>query len=440
MSIVDVMLKSAYYKYSGNEGRKKFQQKELKKLVGYIRKNSPKLAEMYKEIGDDFELTDLPVTNKQMIMENFDDWVTDRRIKKSEVKEFLSNPDNVGKPFGDRYLAVTTSGSSGHPLYFMLNKKSINVSTCSALLSRALTHRPVALMYPMKQFLIPTSMIMENMRRFPRIMEKNYILMDATMPMKEVVKTLNTMKPEALYSYPSMMELLADEAVMGNLDIDIKEVVCASEKLTDKTRKYIEDVFRCRAKSIYGCTEGGNLGFECSCNHLHLNNPYAIIEPVDENNNPVEPGQHAHKILLTNLANDVVPIIRYELMDHIILHTEGCDCNNSSPWIEFEGRSTGNLLQFTNGVRIVPVLLYFLIETMDTLRRFQIVLHEGDVLEFRAVFMPGVDKDAVFTEVQSRILSYLMENGVEKASVYLSDAAPSVDPVTFKFKSVYQAK
>lgn len=440
MSIVDVMLKSAYYKHAGAEGREKFQKRELKKLVSYVRENSPKFAEMYKDIGDDFELSDLPVTNKQMIMENFDDWVTDRRIKKSEVKEFLSDPDHIGRPFLDKYLAVTTSGSSGHPLYFMLNKKSINVSTCSALLSRALTHRPVALMYPMKQFLIPTSMIMENMRRFPRIMKRSYILMDAMMPMDEIVNTLNTMRPETLYSYPSMMELLADEAVDGKLNIDIKEVVCASEKLTDKTRKYIEDVFKCSAKSIYGCTEGGNLGFECSDRHLHLNNPYSIIEPVDENNNPVAPGEHAHKILLTNLANEVVPIIRYEVMDHIILHTEGCNCKNNSPWIEFEGRSTGNLLQFSNGVKIVPVVLYFLIETMDTLRRFQIVLHEDDRLEFRAVFMPGVDKDAVFMEVQNRILSYLKENGVENASVYLSDTAPCADPVTFKFKSVYQEK
>lgn len=439
MSIVDVMLRSMWYEHANPEKQRAFQQKELHKLVSYVRANSPKLGEMYKDIGDDFDLTDLPVTNKQMIMENFDSWVTDSRIRKSELKTFLSNPANIGKPYLKDYLVVTTSGSSGHPLYFLLNKKTVNVSTCSALLSKALNNRPVALMYPMKQFLIPTSSIMQNMRRFPRIMKKNYILIDAMMPMDRVVKKLNRMQPKALYSYPSMMELLADEAVKGNLKIHVEEVVCASEKLTEKARAYIEEVFHCKAKSIYGCTEGGNLGCDCNCHHLHLNNPYAILEPVDENNNPVPIGQKAHKILLTNLANDVVPIIRYEVMDNVIIHQDPCPCGNPAPWMEIEGRSTSSLLHFSNGAQIVPVVLYFLIETMDSLRRFQIVLHEDDRLEFRAVFMPGVDRREVFHQVEDKILGYLRENGVEHASMYLSDQAPCVDPVTSKFKSVYQA-
>ena len=438
MSIVDVMLRSAQYQHASPAGQKKFQDRELRKLVSYVKANSPMFEKMYGNIREDFELTDLPVTNKQMIMENYDQWVTDPRLRKSELRTFLSNPANIGKPYLKDYLVVTTSGSSGHPLYFILTKKMVNASTCSALLSKALNNRPVALMYPMKQFLIPTSSIMQNMRRFPRIMKRNYILIDAMMPMDRVVEKLNRMQPKALYSYPSMMELLADEAVKGNLRINVEEVVCASEKLSEKARAYIEEVFHCKAKSIYGCTEGGNVACDCSCHHLHLNNPYAILEPVDENNQPVPVGQHAHKVLLTNLANDVVPIIRYEVMDNVVLHDEPCPCGNPAPWLEVEGRSTSNLLKFSGGVRIVPVVLYFLIETMDTLRRFQIVLHDHDRLEFRAVFMPDVDEKAVFEEVQNRLQGYLKENGVMNAEIYLSDQAPCVDPVTFKFKSVYQ--
>ena len=441
MSIVDVMLNSMRYKcVFSQEQKQRFQEKQLQRLVSRVRAESPALKKLYADLPEHFTLQDLPVTNKQMIMEHYDEWVTDRRIKKADLKEFLSDRRNIGKPYLGKYLIVTTSGSSGIPLYFVLNKKSINVSTCSALLSHALSEKPVALMYPMKQFLIPTSMIMENMRRFPRIMERNYILIDAMMPREQLVQTLNRMQPRALYSYPTMMELLTDEAVRGNLNISIREVVCASEKLTEKTRQYIENTFNCRAKSIYGCTEGGNIAYECPCHHLHLNNPYVILEPVDEHNRPVPPGQHAHKLLLTNLANDVVPIIRYELMDSAVLHTEGCACGDSSPWLEIEGRTAGGKLEFRNGVQIAPVVLYFLIETMDTLRRFQIVLHPEDRLEFRAVFMPDVDQEATFAEVQRRILGFLEENGVSGVEIYLSDQAPTIDPVTFKFRSVYQEK
>lgn len=54
----------------------KKQNRQLKKLVKYVKENSPSMAKLYQGIGKKFNLRDLPVTNKEMIMSDYDNWIT----------------------------------------------------------------------------------------------------------------------------------------------------------------------------------------------------------------------------------------------------------------------------------------------------------------------------------------------------------------------------
>ena len=439
MSIVDTMINSFLYErlYSPSQ-QQAFQEKRLQKLVRYVKASSPYLGELYQNIGEDFSLRDLPITNKQMIMEHYDDWVTDRRIKLRDIQEFVSHTENIGRPFCGKYLVASTSGSTGYPLHFILNRKIINVSTCSALLHRALRRKPVALVFPDNLFLIVNGAILENSYRFPHIMKHSFPMVNAMLPPEQIAGRLNALKPKTVYGYTSVIEAIAEQAERGNLTADIQEAVCCSERLTDKTRAYIESQLHCTARSIYGCTESGNIAMDCPEGHMHLMNPYVILELVDEHNQPVKNGEKAYKVLLTNLVSDTLPIIRYELMDHMVLHEERCSCGARGSWIEVEGRSGLDLLEFENGVKIAPFLVYVLVETIDAIRKFQIILHDGDRLELRAIFMPGADPQSAFRQARKQVLDYLKKCGVTTAELVLSDQAPAVDPRNRKFKSVYQ--
>ena len=439
MSIVNTMIHSALCKYVYTpRQQQKFQEKQLHRLVRYAREHSPYLRELYRDLGEDFQLTDLPITNKQMIMEHYDEWTTDPEVKLSELREFVKDTNNIGRHYKGKYLVGSTSGSTGYPLHYLLNSRIINVSTCTALLSRALKKRPVALVYPKHLFLIENAAIMANNRRFPRIMKHSYPMVDAMLSPEEIASELNAIQPKTVYAYTSVIESIAEQAERGNLKCHIEEAVCCSERLTPKARRYMEQQLHCTVRSIYGCTETGNIAIDGPCGHMHLNNPYVIVELVDENNRPVPPGQTAYKALVTNLCSDTVPIIRYELMDRMTLHQEPCGCGDHSFWLDVEGRSGLDLLEFRNGKKVAPVLVYFVVELMDTLRKFQIILHDEDVLEFRAIFMPGVDEDAVFQEARQKVLDYLKTCGVEGVRMYLSREAPAIDPVSHKFKSVFQ--
>src|SRR5207247_2038116 len=66
-----------------------------------------------------------------------------------------------------------------------------------------------------------------------------------------------------------------------------------------------------------------------------LNADFNLVESVDANNDPVPDGQRGAKILVTNLGNRVMPLIRYEISDQIEIIPGGqpCRCGCALPRI-----------------------------------------------------------------------------------------------------------
>ena len=78
---------------------------------------------------------------------------------------------------------------------------------------------------------------------------------------------------------------------------------------------------------------------------LHLNEDNAVYEPVDADSRPVAPGTTAAKLLVTNVINHSMPLIRYELADELTVLTEP----NPGPWTgrriaDIEGRVEGTFV------------------------------------------------------------------------------------------------
>ena len=101
---------------AGPEERSVMRQDRLNDLVAYAREYSTYFKEYYKNVEDEFSLTDLPPCNKRDLMVNFDHWVTDSSITSDSIKEYLAAKENIGRLFLDKYSVLTTSGTSGVPL------------------------------------------------------------------------------------------------------------------------------------------------------------------------------------------------------------------------------------------------------------------------------------------------------------------------------------
>ena len=71
---------------------------------------------------EDRPLNELPVLTKATLMEHFDELVTDPSIRLEKVREFAAgNADQ--RLYLNRYWVTATSGSSGHPGFFLFNEQ-----------------------------------------------------------------------------------------------------------------------------------------------------------------------------------------------------------------------------------------------------------------------------------------------------------------------------
>lgn len=200
-------------------------------------------------------------------------------------------------------------------------------------------------------------------------------------------------------------------------------------------RERLSKVFGCYVQTNYSCTEGGTVACECTEHHFHVNDDWIILEAVDENNQPVPFGVQSSKVLLTNLANKVCPLIRFEITDRIVMHNELCPCGNKRPWLTLEGR-TDDILTFENVVKIPPLSLYVVLKEIHGIHRFQLIQVNGKELELRLV---AEDKVQVFEAAKRAVVEYLSHNGVT-CEIHLSDKMPEVNVHSGKFKHIIAMK
>lgn len=422
------------------EDRYALQQRRLKELVAYAKANSPYYSMLYQGIDESSPLSSLPVTSKSDLMAHFDDWLTDRSITRNMVERFIADTSNVGRKLAGKYLVYTTSGSTGTPCIVLYDDTTINVSSAIGVL------RSFARKQDMKSFMksggktialfadngfyLGCGSVKYNLRKMPWKKAKMKTC-DVRKPASEIVNVLNSFQPSMIGCYPTAMELLAAEQEKGHLHIHPAIIMTGGEKLNADVRQYLSHVFDCYVQTNYSCTEGGTVACECTEQHFHINDDWVILEAVDENNQPVPFGTQSAKVLLTNLANKICPIIRFEITDRIVLHNELCQCGNTRSWLTLEGR-TDDILNFANGIRIAPLSLYAIIKEVHGIDRFQLIQICNDCLELRLL---AADKQKAFADAKQAIESYLAQNGVT-VEVVLSEKFPEANPISGKFKHI----
>src|SRR6516225_3560529 len=96
-----------------------YQADALRSLREYAYARSPFYQQFHKGLYD-APLQDLPVLTKAMLMEHFDELVTDRAIRLEEAKTHMRNLTGDERFLG-HYWVNATLGSSGHPGIFLFN-------------------------------------------------------------------------------------------------------------------------------------------------------------------------------------------------------------------------------------------------------------------------------------------------------------------------------
>lgn len=429
------------------------QRARLAELVAYARAGSPFYRGLYRDLPDRVgDVTSLPVTTKAALMSRYDEWTTDRAVSLAQVRAFIDDPDRAGTLYRDRYQVVTTSGTSGNRGVFVQDERMYRVLSAITVaraagswlsgrdyLSMLRRGNRVAAVWAVGGHFAGYSTARRLVRERP-IRARSIRILSVHAPLDELVRGVDAFRPTLLNGYASAVALLAREQRAGRLHIRPILVVTSAESLAPEERARIRETFRAKVRDQYACSEFMGLAHGCRHDWLHVNADWAILEPVDEQFRAVPPGQPSHTVL-TNLANRVQPIIRYDLGDSITLRPDACPCGNPLPAVQVRGR-TSEVIRFHRAdgrtVDLPPLALGTLVDRTAGVRLFQIVQDDPRRLAVRLITEDGVGADQVSERVHRALRELLDSHGL--AEVRLErDPCPPERTAGGKFRPVFSA-
>ena len=413
------------------------QRGRLASIVSHARNLSPYYRDVYRGLPDRIEdPTLLPITDKKKLMAGFDAWSTDRDVTLEKVRPFVDNPDRVGERFLGRYTIATTSGTTGTPGVFVIDDHAMQVTNAMALrmmagwlgaadvvaiaLNQARTAMTVA-----SGTHSATAVAAARFRK-SRTGRKRVLPLSPHARLAEMVAQLNAFRPALFAPYASIAKLLAAEQEAGGLNINPVLVVPSAEGLSPAEYERIAMAFDAKVRHSYAATECTFLSYSCGQGWLHVNSDWVVLEPVDADYRATAPGQQSHTVLITNLANRVQPILRYDLGDSVLRRPDRCPCGNPLPAIRVQGRSADLLTFATEGEKlsIPPLAFSSLMERIPDVELYQIVHTPPLTLRVRLRAKAGADLNLVWQKVSDGIKRLLKEHKLDHVAVERGDEPP----------------
>lgn len=372
--------------------RMELQQERLHELVAYVCRHSPYFARHYADVPADFSLASLPPTDKPTLLANYDDWVTDRRIHLDDVLDYVRRDASKDQSrfLGD-YTALRTSGSTGNPLPMVRDDyhNKIHGQLIAQRLLAGANADAMDISKHRRASVIHLSNGASSYGAFLRMkaahpdFADNLLGISVLEPIDVIVGKLNAFQPETMAGYPSVMVQLAVEQLQGRLHIRLQHLATSAEMLSDENYRLLREAFQCPVANNYCMTEGGEIAMTRNCPHLHINDDWIIVEPIDREGRIItDPDQWSDSILVTDLSNYVQPIIRYRVGDVVRVRPSGDDCS-PLPILQIQGRTFGSYTVCGRTFNFVG--LYSKTEVWPNLLRFQFVQTDGSTIQLRGV-------------------------------------------------------
>ena len=370
---------------SGARGLHKRRQSRLRSLIDQARSHSQFYQLRYSGVVPR-TLSDLPPVTKSELMAAFDQWVCDPALRRRDLESFLARGDALHTDYRG-HLVCSSSGTTGHPGIYVYDASTVAVfeALAPARIDRAwlrprdwcaLARRGMRWSAAVATGGGYTGEVwMAAQARRSQWHRKRYRTFSVQQPLPDLVRALNDFDPTILTAYATCLPLLAREKQAGRLRIQPILIESSAETLTEGHRRHVERTFNCPVRDVYATSEFQAVAIACRKGRLHVNSDWVILEPVDRNWQPVGPGVNSYTVLLTNLANRVQPLIRYDLGDSVRADLEPCVCGNPLPTITVMGRSDDVLtVPDASGrpVRLLPLAVCAVIEADPSVRGFQV--------------------------------------------------------------------
>ncbi|MFH1426861.1 MAG: AMP-binding protein [Candidatus Kerfeldbacteria bacterium] len=312
------------------------QEKRFRELLLHAWDNSPFYRDYYSGRGvheadlSDVQLTDLPAVSKELLMEHFDDVVTDPALHKKSIEEWIQLVKDPRQFYERKYVVMHTSGTSGNIGVFVYGKPAANELKAAIFnwahpVLRPLQRTRIAY-YAATHGRFAGVALAANMPR--RVY--NVRLFSVLDPTETVMRQIERFQPHQLVGYASTIADLAEKTRDRMISLSPKNIIVSGDPLTEMTRHRIEQTWpHARLVEIYAASESIGIAIRRQDEEeMTVLDDLQKIELLDDKNNEVGTGETG-RIVLTNFYNRVMPLIRYEMHD---LAVRGSSPTKDSPY------------------------------------------------------------------------------------------------------------
>ncbi len=317
-------------------------------------------------------------------------------LTKQDVREHLDDILSTAYP-RQRLVPAKTGGSTGTALHVFCDPRGVQRREGAALLVNTWSGwrigQPVAAVWGNP----PTPRGWRG--RLRAALKERWIYLDTMhldLPaVRRFVEQWRRLRPGLLYGHAHSLYLLAGMIEELGATLRPSGIVATSMMLLEPERAVIERVFACPVTDRYGCEEVSLIACECERHAgLHVNEEHVWVELLRDDGTPCGPGEDG-RIVVTELINYGMPMLRYEVGDRGIWADGACPCGRPHRLLARVTGRTADFLLALDGSRVAGISL---IE--NTLTRFpgvaqmQLVQRHRRRLDVNLVPAPGWD-DAV---------------------------------------------
>lgn len=398
---------------------KKQQQKELRKLLRYAYRNSAYYRRTFEKAGisekniDRIPLKKIPVMNKELLMQYYDELVTDPKIRQEDLQGFDESSESKSEKYLGKYHVAHSSGSTGTPRYFVYDEEAWNRMLSGIVrgalwgmgmpdILKLLAGRPAILYIAATDGRYGGAMAVGDGIRGVGARQE---YLDISEPMDTWIKKVVEFRPDIVIGYPSAMKLLAEQMRQKHVRCRFRRIVSCGEPLTPGLRIFLENTFQCPVINFYGSSESLALGLEEKAGEgIVLFDDLNIIE--------VEDGE----MYLTCLYNFTQPLIRYHLTDKLELRDRKQKDRYGFSRADVLLCRSEDVMWFTRTDGTKEFIHPLSIEgiCVDGLKDYQFVQMSETSFEIRAEKDGSASADDIRTGVEQLLKPLLLAKGLEE--------------------------
>lgn len=400
-------------------------------LAAHAYRHSPYYRRIVDERGIDPGTCvpqDFPVLTKALLIEHFDDIVTDRTLDKAAVQRFLRTATEPTALLHDKYVVRQTSGTSGERLIVVsqLDECASFAAQMKRFESSDTLSRKIAFVGVTNRY---AASYIGVSHLFSSSANYEFLPIDVGMPLAEMIRLLNEFQPDLLCGYTSAILALARAKTETPLTWRPNSISCVGEVMLAQADAEIGNAFGCPVMNVYGTTEFGVMGVGQGGQMVLLDD-----DLIYEFN-----GDHVN---VTSLNQTTMPFIRYTLHD-ALTRREGCSVG-PYPVIDPHFGRTEDALRLVNDAgqpdELNALALIGWSLRIDGLSQFQVVVEGARSIRMRfslAASLSESQKRIARTKVGDALGEMLTLKGMSRVSFRLEECAESfADPLTGKSRLV----